>query len=338
MIRTLRFCFLFFLLWTSPSHSTEAPVLKKIYITPGYWGELFAVDNPRYNRDHCLEVLVRLRDVARDAGYDVLQANDLQNLEEFEYLIVFDIFLDQLKLLERYPKEKKILFLWEPPSVAPDNYDLNNHRHFSKVMTWHDGLVDNQKYFKFYYPVMHPPIREMLPFDSKRLCTLIACNKISNYPGELYSERNRLIQFYENSSSSDFLLFGKWWPLTLKTYRGPIKRKVDCLKHFRFCYAYENITGIPGYITEKIFDCFQTLTVPIYWGAPNIAEYIPKDCYLLREDFSSDDALYSYLKNMDEITYSQYQQNIRTYLQSENAKSYSQEHFIQLFMQLISTL
>ena len=315
---------------------TQAPkTLKKIYITPGYWGELFAIDNPIFNRDGCLEVLYRLREVARKQGFEILQANDLNHLDEFEYLIVFDVFLDQLPLLEKYPPEKKILFLWEPPSVIPENYNVGNHRSFSKVITWNDALVDGKKYLKFRYPVLRPMIAEAVPFESKKLCTLIACNKDSSYPGELYSERRYLIQFYENSYSEGFSLFGKWWPETLRTYQGSIDKKVDCLKSFRFCYAYENIRGIPGYITEKIFDCFQAAAVPIYWGAPNISDEIPKNCYISREGFPSDYTLYSYLKNMDEATYAEYQRNIRSYLQSEKAKVYSQEHFINLFMKLI---
>src|SRR5271170_3453958 len=122
----------------------EAPLnleLKKIYITPGYWGELFSIGNPIFNRDNCLDVLYRLREVARKSGYELLQADNLHSLQDFECLIVFDIFLDQLEQLSQYPKEKKILFLWEPPSVLPENFNLDNHSSFSKVYTWHDGLV-----------------------------------------------------------------------------------------------------------------------------------------------------------------------------------------------------
>lgn len=310
---------------------------KKIYITPGFWGELFAIDNPIFNRDNCLEVLYRLRETAREEGYEIYQANDLDSIEDFEYLIVFDVFLDQLKLLSRFPKEKKILFLWEPPSVIPENYVLENHKDFAKVITWNDSLVDNEKYFKFFYPVIRPLITDIPNFESKKLCTLIACNKDSDFPDELYSERRNLIYFYEKKSSGDFTLYGKWWPNNLLTYAGSIDKKVDTLKHFRFCYAYENIRNISGYITEKIFDCFQAGTVPIYWGAPNISSYIPNNCYISREDFANDTLLYCYLKSMNETTYQEYQQNIRLYLESEQAKLYSQDHFISLFMKLIST-
>ena len=32
---------------------------------------------------------------------------------------------------------------------------------------------------------------------------------------------------------------------------------------------------IPGYITEKIFDCFLARSVPVYWGPGNIADHVP---------------------------------------------------------------
>ena len=309
---------------------------KKVYITPGLWGQLFAIDNPLFNRDGGLDVLYQLRETARESGYELLQADSLDSLDEFEYLVVFDVFLDQLQILSQYPKEKLILFLWEPPSVLPENFNLENHRCFSKVYTWCDNLVDNEKYFKFYYPVMKPMISEPVDFYMKNLSTLIACNKESFYPGELYSERRNLIYFFETVNANDFILFGKWWPSSLKNYAGPIEKKVDCLKFFRFCYAYENIRNIPGYITEKIFDCFQAGTVPIYWGAHNIGSYIPKDCFISRQDFSDDAALYTFLKNMDEVSYNQYVCNIQQFLSSPQAALYSKEHFITLFMNLIT--
>jgi glycosyltransferase involved in cell wall biosynthesis len=311
--------------------------LKKIYISSGYWGEMFAVDDPNRNRDNSLDVMDRLRKVARDAGYELLLAHDLSSLQDFERLIVFDVFLDQQKDLARYPQEKKVLFLWEPPSVIPENYRVENHRDFSKIFTWHDGLVDNEKYFKFYYPVLHPMIDTPIDFHAKNLCTMIACNKYSSQPGELYSERLNLIHFFEYGRHPGFTLYGKFWPERYRVYGGSIEKKVDILKNFRFCFAYENIRGIPGYVTEKIFDCFRAGTVPIYWGAPNISHTIPKNCFISREDFPDNASLYAYLATMEEERYLSYLENIRAFLLSKEAQKYSQEHFISLFMQLITT-
>ncbi|MBI3237043.1 MAG: hypothetical protein HYZ48_05020 [Chlamydiales bacterium] len=182
---------------------------------------------------------------------------------------------------------------------------------------------------------MKPMIEDLVPFHQKEFSTLIACNKASNYPGELYSQRRYLIHFFEIIAPHHFSLFGKWWPQALQTYRGPIEKKCDVLKHFRFCFAYENIQHIPGYVTEKIFDCFQAGVVPIYWGAPNISSTIPKNCYIPREEFADNASLLYHLENMDETTYNLYLKNIRNYLGSERAKLYSKEHFISLFIEAI---
>ncbi|MBS0648530.1 MAG: glycosyltransferase [Verrucomicrobia bacterium] len=318
-------------------HYAQKQLAKTIYITPGWWGQLFAVDNPAFNRDNCLEVMVRLREAAAEAGYELLQADSLASLPPFEYLIIFDVFPDQLSYLDRYPKEKLILFLWEPPSVHPTNYNVAYHELFSKVFTWNDDLVDGKKYFKFYYPVYRPMIPEPVDFFTRRTCTLVACNKHSSYPGELYSERRRVIQFFETLPDADFDLYGKGWEASFKHYQGAIDRKIDYLKYYKFCFAYENVRGVPGYITEKIFDCFQAGTVPVYWGAPNISQYIPKNCYIARADFKDEAELYRYLRYMTPQVHAEYLKNIQLFLNSKEAQLYSIDHFIENFIHLIKS-
>jgi len=50
---------------------------------------------------------------------------------------------------------------------------------------------------------------------------------------------------------------------------GGERRKVDFLRQYKFCIAYENEAS-PGYITEKILHAKAAGCVPIYWGAPNL--------------------------------------------------------------------
>lgn len=310
--------------------------IKKVYITPGYWGQLFSVSNPIYNRDDCLGVLDHLRKVAYQNGIQLEQADSLDNLGDFEYLVVFDVFLDQLPMLEKYPKEKLILFLWEPPTVLPNDYILENHKCFSKVFTWNDDLVDGVKYFKFFYPVMNPQISDPIDFYFKRFGALIACNKSSAQATEIYSERIKLIHFFEHLPEAGFDLYGKWWPSEYRNYHGPISSKLEVLKYYRFSFAYENTKNVPGYITEKIFDSFQAGTVPIYLGAPNVWDYIPENCFIHRDDFQTDMNLYEYLISMPRAEYESYLENIRQFLQSDQAKLFSKEHFITIFMRAIT--
>lgn len=319
------------------THYCHKAERKKIYITPGQWGQLFALDNPTYNRDNCLNVTVRLREFAAEFGYDLIQVSPLDHLSDFEYLICFDIHPEHLNYLKRYPKEKLILFLWEPPSTVPDNFVKDYHYCFSKIYTWDDSLVDDKKYFKFYYPAFLPRIPSLTPFSSKRLSTMIAYNKTSFHPYELYGERKNVIHYFESLPEGNFDLYGKNWPSYLKNYKGPVEKKVDCQKLYKFCFAYENVWNIPGYISEKIFDCFHAGTVPIYWGASNIYDYIPKECFIDRTNFLDEFDLHEHLISITEDEYNQYMINTEKFLESDQAQLYSQENFFRIFMELITT-
>ena len=113
---------IFFVFFITSLIAQDAPK-KVIYISVGYWGDLFDIKNPLTNRDNCLEPLCDFRNAAAKAGYEIRQTGLSQPLGDFEYLIVFEVFPQQIKQIETYPKEKLILFLWEPPSVLPQNYN-----------------------------------------------------------------------------------------------------------------------------------------------------------------------------------------------------------------------
>ena len=178
-------------------------------------------------------------------------------------------------------------------------------------------------------------IQEVVPFEEKKLCTAIICNKWSAHPNELYSERKKVVDFFEKNSTNDFDFYGRWWGPVYKNYKGPVDKKVNYLKHYKFCFCYENIKDVPGYVTEKIFDCFAAACVPIYLGAPNVEDYIPQNCFIDRRKFTSDQQLYDYLKNMSKDQYEKYLTSAHQFLQSDKAKLFSTENFIQTFMNIL---
>jgi hypothetical protein len=61
------------------------------------------------------------------------------------------------------------------------------------------------------------------------------------------------------------------------------ENKADGIAPFRFSVAIEN-SREHGYFTEKLLDCFMCLTVPIYWGAPDIADYFNPSGMILCQD------------------------------------------------------
>ena len=50
--------------------------------------------------------------------------------------------------------------------------------------------------------------------------------------------------------------------------------KIDTLRRYKFCVAVEN-SEMPHYVSEKVFDALVAGCVPIYFGAPNILDYVP---------------------------------------------------------------
>ena len=58
-----------------------------------------------------------------------------------------------------------------------------------------------------------------------------------------------------------------------------IEGKIEGLKDYRYSIAIENDTTTNG-ITEKLFDCFLSGVIPIYYGASNLKEHFNMDSIL----------------------------------------------------------
>jgi hypothetical protein len=252
--------------------------------------------------------------------------NKISVAENVDKIVLFNLNpkVTRKYALSRLPKEKLVLFMWEPKTVLKHMYSSKIHRCFSKIFTWNDALVDRQTYFKFNYPVLLPMQQPLPNFEERKLCTLIASDLKSKVKNELYSQRKEAIRFFEDNGELGFEFYGRRWdPALYKSYRGAVDDKIGTLKKYRFCICYENTQGTPGYITEKIFDCFAAGTVPIYWGASNVADYIPANCFIDRRTFSTLEELHIFLKGMSKQVYEGYLENIQAFLTSDQAKQFS---------------
>lgn len=233
--------------------------------------------------------------------------------------------------------EKLILIIWEPNIVCPSIWNKKLHQKCYRALVWNDSLVDNKKYFLFRYPVytnFNFKIEKLIDFDKKKFLCMVSMNKkassvrisINNFQ-DLYKERLKFINFCEGEKL-DFDLFGKYWKHGEHgSYRGEISLygKKDLLSHYKFCICYEN-SRETGYVSEKIFDCFRAGCIPVYYGANNIDELIPKNCFVDRRDFMNNESLYYYLNNISESEYIKYLKNIQNYLDS-GAEQFSDWYF-----------
>lgn len=72
--------------------------------------------------------------------------------------------------------------------------------------------------------------------------------------------------------------------------------KLALIARYRFTLAFENSID-NDYVTEKFFDPLIAGSVPVYLGAPNIADYAPGErCFIDVRDFSTPALLAEYLR------------------------------------------
>ena len=69
----------------------------------------------------------------------------------------------------------------------------------------------------------------------------------------------------------------------------------------------------------------------MYWGAEDIDEYIPKECFIDRRSFVNHEKLYDFLKDMPENQYINYQKNIKNFIENK-----SEEFSCKKFAEVIS--
>jgi len=78
-----------------------------------------------------------------------------------------------------------------------------------------------------------------------------------------------------------------------------IQTKLDTIARYKFTLAFEN-SITQDYVTEKFFDPLIVGSVPVYLGAPNIAELAPAEqCFINVADFTGPRELAAYLHRLD---------------------------------------
>ena len=103
------------------------------------------------------------------------------------------------------------------------------------------------------------------------------------------------LSFYPECAN-DASVKPKWWD------------HLHCaMSHYKFVLAIEN-TWTESYVTEKLFYALDSGAVPIYFGAPNVLDFVPPHSIIDGTKFSSKEELASYLKNLanDPVAYAEY--------------------------------
>nr|VFJ57199.1 MAG: Fucosyltransferase, N-terminal [Candidatus Kentron sp. DK] len=94
---------------------------------------------------------------------------------------------------------------------------------------------------------------------------------------------------------------------TLKEDNGR-ETKLATFARYKFVLSLENASTV-DYVTEKLFEPLMAGSVPVYLGAPNVAEFAPGEhCFIDVNDFEGPEELAVYLKRLDndEAAYREY--------------------------------
>ena len=204
----------------------------------------------------------------------------------------------------------------------------------------------------------------------RKFLVMINANKLPRVdPAELYTERLRALAFFEAGGEIDlygpewdqapFRVGKTWIPWTARrlhraawkawqpvfphplyaaarrAWRGRAVSKRETLGRYSFALCFENMV-LKGWITEKIFDCFFSGTIPVYLGAPDIAEAVPADCFIDARRFDGYGELRDFLRGLSEEQRERYRAAAREFVASPRFDPFRREAFLGFFRRIVS--
>ncbi len=309
-----------------------------------YKNKLFDIQS---SRDDVLERFVLLKAALENDGrccqtFDQFDQGDID-------VVIFtrldhqarDIF----RILRNNTSVSLIYTAIEPEVICPfHREDILGTLPLEKVLTWNDTAVKKFEHItkcNIGEPVIDVDSVPFVAFSNKIFCCMVATNKESKEKNQLYSERLKAIKYF-SKCNCQFDLYGIGWdtssdPDVVRSYRGSVDRKIHVMKKYRFAICYENTKNEMGLITEKIFDCFAAGCVPVYLGACNVEEYIPKTCFIDFRNFKNYDELYSFMMDMTEHKYNLYMEEVLIFLKSKGYENFTSKSYVEIVARAIKS-
>ncbi|MBF9040346.1 hypothetical protein LSUCC0387_05500 [Rhodobacterales bacterium LSUCC0387] len=327
-----------------------------IYIDPSYPAfnndKLFDLNDVVLNRDDQLMPFHRLRMALRERGQsihtaDLLLTKNIGASEAASYVSLG--IIDNFSQIQEEGRAKlKAFVLMEPPVVAPHLYKmLPELTEAFELVYLHnvdgDGYdltgVKREKLRRLYLPIPYHKVLEPFWSNQQRANRVVVINgnhKPKSVQSELYSTRIEVMSVLAAAEVVD--LYGRgwerWWSRAalwlpywtnrktlMSIYKGSIPSKFEVLQRYRFCLCFENM-AMKGYITEKLFDCLYSGTIPLYLGAPDIECYVPEDVYIDCRKFQSWEDVWKYASGLPTDKIEAMREAGRHFLESELARPF----------------
>ncbi len=317
---------------------------------PLFLGNRFFSSDPAVIRDNQNDMFVQLRSRLLEHGVE-LNTEDITPPSAAKLVIQVNVPRSRFKTCAG---QVAYLLQVEPEVVSSRNWDRRRHAPYSRVLTWRDDLADGEKYFLIRNGYDLTVDCGSYSFEHRRFCAMVFSPKRSRHPLALYGERVALAQWMMKHRPGDFDLYGPWWPSSQRPLiplsierrlpravrraldsifrpnpivRGPVASKRATLQRYRFSICFENMRDVPGWVTEKIFDSMCAGCIPVYWGASNIADLVPQDCFVDRRQFRDTAELVGYLDGITARDYALFQRRIQDFLSGPAAAPFRGSSF-----------
>lgn len=195
-----------------------------------------------------------------------------------------DVYIDQFPMEPLSNGNMRIVVLEEPAKTEVYKLVQIYQDHYTHLLTFHEELLDRVKKAQlFHFP--NSWVRGYLPTQKYfSVSTIVGGKRMKGMEGHLlrhrvwnarFSIHNIPRAFYLSGSAKHAHRFVRWRQVS---YKGELVLGASKAPLFdsMFHIAIEN-TSIKNYFSEKLLDCFQTKTIPIYYGCKNIEKYFNVD-------------------------------------------------------------
>jgi hypothetical protein len=224
-----------------------------------------------------------------------------------KYLILTD---DSVYDINLYNNKKLYAWLLESPLIKPNSYKFikENYHFFENIFTFDKNLLELSDKF-ILVPIGGCWIKEeeRKIYEKNTDISIIASNKRQT---EGHKLRHNVIAAFSEDYDIDIYGNGNGYKF--------IENKIESLKDYKFSIVIENCKS-DYYFTEKIVDCFQTGTIPIYWGCPSINNFFKLDDIFIFNNLQELENILFKIKNK-EIFYENYLNDV--FYNYEESKKY----------------
>lgn len=176
--------------------------------------------------------------------------------------------------------EPAVVFCQESPIYTPLFYDaLPELKRQFRAQVLFDGGTHHMHFPSFDAAV---PLPDLVPWRDRKDTVMVMAAKHYSMLGDRWKDSpSWQLAIKTQLHDARFAaieqlkpdLFGKGFERSI-----PDGGKIDVIRQYRHAVCFEN-GAYPGYITEKIIDCFVAGVVPIYAGAPDLERYIPRKAH-----------------------------------------------------------